>query len=371
MDFAAEKHASDGAGRNLRAQLRRDIRALGRKPTTAQQNTIGGRRRRLQSRIDKYHKDGANYLTIPEDEMMPDDDELEDLGHDANLASEEPAYDEEEVPQPALSRRWAESVLVLMPSTLRKQRCTDWNLRDLRKEEIQLREGQANEALHNLRTALGHKSLLFRSRIRNSHSQRTTTRAWAEVNKVEAKVRAHVASYRRARRALVVLGASAATLKKLRDIRPEELKMPGDLVEENRFNQRSDSMAWFWRLDANKDMTNNSWMEECEHANISEYLRLACSSQCASHTVYRVAWLRAKARRDRWQEELTLLPDEMLWTVLTFLHHSQQWTSREGQAQQQALRGHQAYAARQAAMWKKFAEDAGKRFRELRESIAM
>ena len=175
--------------------------------------------------------------------MLPEDDELEDLGDDMALENDGSAEDEQEVPPATPSRRWAESVLVMMPSTLGKQRCNNWNLRDLRREEIQLRVGHANEALHNLRTALGHKSLLFRSRVRNATSQRTTTRAWKEVNKVEAKVRTHVAAYRRARRALVVLQASGEILGKLREIRTDDLKMPGDLTEENRMNQRRDSLA--------------------------------------------------------------------------------------------------------------------------------
>ena len=53
-------------------------------------------------------------------------------------------------------------------------------------------------------------------------------------------------------------------MSKLREIKPEELNMPGDLTEESRMNQRSDSLAWFWRLDVNTDVRDNSWMEECE-----------------------------------------------------------------------------------------------------------
>ena len=66
-----------------------------------------------------------------------------------------------------------------------------------------------------------------------------------------------------------------------------------------------------------------------------------------------------------------MLPDEMLWTVLTFLHHAKQWKEREAQSAREGLRGHQAYAARQEAMWNKFAEDAGKKFKDLRSSIAL
>ena len=40
------------------------------------------------------------------------------------------------------------------------------------------------------------------------------------------------------------------------------------------------------------------------------------------HTVYRVNWLRAKARFDRWDEEDEIVRSEMRWTLLYFEHHT-------------------------------------------------
>jgi len=55
-----------------------------------------------------------------------------------------------------------------------------------------------------------------------------------------------VRDYNRARAALDRLDG---TDPKFKDITEDDLKMPGDVVEENRIGQRSDSLAWFWRLD--------------------------------------------------------------------------------------------------------------------------
>jgi hypothetical protein len=52
-----------------------------------------------------------------------------------------------------------------------------------------------NDCLEKLQVALGHKIILFRSRVRNSTSQRTRTRAWAEVECVDAKIRKMARSY--------------------------------------------------------------------------------------------------------------------------------------------------------------------------------
>lgn len=42
-------------------------------------------------------------------------------------------------------------------------------------------------------------------------------------------------------------------------------------------------------------------------------------------TVRRVHWLRARAQKMRWQEEVTLTGYEMQWTVRYFQHMSHKW----------------------------------------------
>lgn len=41
--------------------------------------------------------------------------------------------------------------------------------------------------------------------------------------------------------------------------------------------------------------------------------------------VYRVHWLKAKSRRDRWREEQVLLASEMEWTEIFFRHRASCW----------------------------------------------
>ena len=129
-------------------------------------------------------------------------------------------------------------------------------------QELELRIGQANDCLDKLQVALGHKTILFRTRVWNSTSQRTRTRAWAEVDRVDAKIRKCARSYRQARLAMIRLGASEETLGKYQVIKTEDLKMSGDVVEENRTGQRNDKIAWFWRLGGGQD--DDDWMQECE-----------------------------------------------------------------------------------------------------------
>lgn len=159
---------------------------------------------------------------------------------------------------------WPEQMRIYMPSALGKQQCVEHGCEVMVEQEIELRIGQADDGLEKLRLALGHKSLLLRTEVRNSQSQRTSTRAWAQVHHLDAKVRKHVRCYHRARHALQSLDANATILERLRPIESDDLKMSGDVVEENRVGQRSDTLAWFWRLEGTGDNQDDSWMNECE-----------------------------------------------------------------------------------------------------------
>jgi hypothetical protein len=75
--------------------------------------------------------------------------------------------------------------------------------------------------------------------------------------------------------------------------------------------------------------------------------------------VYRVNFLRAKARYDRWDEELKIVQHEMQWCVLYFEHQMQVWGER---AQVATREGPRAYAYKQVAMWHNFAIDGQNRF---------
>ena len=73
--------------------------------------------------------------------------------------------------------------------------------------------------------------------------------------------------------------------------------------------------------------------------------------------VYRVNWLRARAQKNRWEEEILLTQYEMKWVVNYFNHMALKWRSRCNVwtgvplADGRVARGHQAYAEKQIAMW--------------------
>jgi hypothetical protein len=83
--------------------------------------------------------------------------------------------------------------------------------------------------------------------------------------------------------------------------------------------------------------------------------------------VYRVHWLRAKAKFDRAQEQYVLLPYEMDWTLAYFRNRADVWSCRQEVAAGTSG-GHESYAARQVAMWRAFERQAVDHFSKVRHS---
>ncbi|THU99487.1 hypothetical protein K435DRAFT_572450, partial [Dendrothele bispora CBS 962.96] len=93
-------------------------------------------------------------------------------------------------------------------------------------------------------------------------------------------------------------------------------------------------LAWFWRD------TNVPIEEELEQSPQME-------------NSYKVNYLRAGARWDRWKEELILVKKEMEWRVSWFEHASEVWTNR-GELTG-ISEGARVYARIQANKWSMFA----------------
>ena len=80
-------------------------------------------------------------------------------------------------------------------------------------------------------------------------------------------------------------------------------------------------------------------------------------------TVQRVHYLRARANKDRWDEEFLLLGYEMEWTVRSYKRESNSWRARTAMAQENGEHGHAAYGLRMSAMWEELIALAEERFK--------
>jgi hypothetical protein len=80
--------------------------------------------------------------------------------------------------------------------------------------------------------------------------------------------------------------------------------------------------------------------------------------------VYRVNWLRASARFQRWSEEVILLQREMLWTVAFFKYKKEEWKKMAIESEN-PRNGLACYAEKQASTWANFEQHAETLFRGL------
>ncbi|KAG1725096.1 hypothetical protein EDB19DRAFT_1833904 [Suillus lakei] len=377
-----ERHAQASRVRDLSAldiydvQLQKDIVAMALINTPGSMNPEGGRgraaagvfpshggktptRSRCLDRIWDHHRGNADSFGYgdledgktphqgqdPRDRPSPDQAAAlhrrdgpdsggsgnEDSGNDQVQAGDRPR---------ALFR--PEIVVIPLPSNLGMERCEQLGAVDLVRQEITLREGQANDMLHAIRVHLADKAILFRTTVRPAKSQARSTRAWAQVHSVERVINLNSMIYRKCRAQLHNLRADQL-LEKCRVLEKSDLKATSVVADLNTRGQRNSTLPWFWSLDVQGDSVSNNWMNK----------------------FYRVHWLWTKALWDRWEEEFLLVEHEMHWTINFLVHRSRTWLKRTHQNGDPPRVGHTCYAIRQAQMYRQLAEDAHARFVEV------
>lgn len=240
----------------FRLALLAHVRAMGSHATNAALLDVQKRRERLQKRMDSWMTQAAAFLPDPDDDAeAPDsldlDDDLEDPDEDVNpfmTAAEDTPPEAQRLP---------------LPSSLAHPDSADASTADLREKEMLLRQGQANDALHNIRLALSHKAVLFRTSVRSARSQKGKTRAWAGIMSKQTALMQHARVYSSARSAMVRLGADEKLLERYRVLKSHHLKASTSIMDPAIDRHRNESLAWFWRMDAGERSMDDDWLEEC------------------------------------------------------------------------------------------------------------
>ncbi|PCH41849.1 hypothetical protein WOLCODRAFT_151882 [Wolfiporia cocos MD-104 SS10] len=239
-------------------------------------------------------EDGGHDMYRGNDWMDEEDnDEL-----DAELVDDEKGEDGDE----EVEAKPEESCLSL-PSQLGASAIERRGWGHITEVELQLWQGQANNALHEIRVAIRHKSFLFQNRVRPFNSQQTKTRTWGEVQVVAKMVARHAWVYTQARRAMEWLGANGDILAKYKVLKPQDLKAITHIMDNTVQGMCDQPMSWIWTVDVAGDTSQSDWLAELQWVN----------------------WLRTKARNDRWKEEHAIVLAEMNWTVRYFEKRVRDW----------------------------------------------
>lgn len=208
--------------------------------------------------MKKRPKISAKQISVTKYANDLDDLDPEGIDDEDNwLAESEGVTDENE------AEEVAETTILYLPSNFTHQERQEYGLQAFGKIELELREGQANDALERLRECLAEKSLRFRTEVRLAKGQRKMTRAWGMVHRMDEQIKQAVVTYRIARHAIKELG-QAKGLERYKEISKSDLKMSGDVVEENRIGQKSSMLPWFWRLDRKPKENHGEYKKECK-----------------------------------------------------------------------------------------------------------
>lgn len=256
----------------IRYILRSQIRAMGKHPSPEEQMKIQDRREALQAKVEAFHQQGLRFIQT--DSSLPTnsfpggasevlDLDLEESDEEGFFLDGQSEWEEEDL------ETNIERALIRLPSSFTKTERAQMGLEQVAEVEAELREGQANDALEELRAGLAEKSLRFRTKVKPAKSQKTMTRAWDSINRADKQIRAAVQSYCLARTALEGLEVSSKLLDKYKVIQKRDLRMSGDIVEENRVGQRSSQLPWFWRLDNKWEEDRGEFLKECMWSSVN------------------------------------------------------------------------------------------------------
>ncbi|KAI6120115.1 hypothetical protein EDD16DRAFT_1519066 [Pisolithus croceorrhizus] len=305
-------------------QLRPELQQLPNPMSTSQEVKISVKRQKLSARIEKFHSNGQTYFKIngaftPQDDPEFCGKEEEEEEEDREFWGEDDGY--WEVPGEEVEELASELMSIWMPSSIGSAKLTELGLVDLLKEERELRIGQANDCLDQLRTDLGNKAMLYQQNFCTANSTREGTRTKKEIQKVVARINKHIRGPDRPFSGWTPMLTWQKSIKK---------SCPMIL----QFGQGTSKLAWFWMMEGEQSqlsLQGGGLMEE------------------------------SRARRDRWKEEVSLVRHEMLWTCLWFEYHKDMWEKR---ALQSTEPGKEAYAKKQMGLWNDFAKKARLMFQE-------
>ncbi|KAH6906278.1 hypothetical protein BKA70DRAFT_1497792 [Coprinopsis sp. MPI-PUGE-AT-0042] len=302
------------------------VRNLPKRPTASQELELSKRRELLQKDINSFYETAKTlFPEIDFDELKCDQEPLESIEIDGEDVDAVPIDDETENPF-SLSQNECEDVAIPLPSSFASP--LPMSMEPIVDKELKLRVAEANDALEGVREDIGHKSFLYRSNIRLAEGKQQKTRGYAAVRNVNASMRFHIKVYNHARWALSRLGADPALMSYFKPISKEDTKAITAIYKPNARGERNKKVSWIWS------------MAEQGHEVNSQYLA----------EVYRVNWVRAKCRMERWKEEHHLLRSEMEWILNFFAYKSDQ--CKAWGLMNRKKTGYIAYARRQEEMWR-------------------
>ena len=164
---------------------------------------------------------------------------------------------------PTLSTDQPERAPILLPLQFGKDTLNHPVIIPFTKQEIKLREGQANDALDGLRLALSRKSVLFHTDLQHKKTKQGKSWSCAEINEVSWTARHFAQLYRFTCQRLEQLSAPSSIMKRYQPLEKEHLNVMTMVIDLALRGTHNQSLAWFWTIDVQGDIGKVDGMVEC------------------------------------------------------------------------------------------------------------
>jgi hypothetical protein len=237
----------------------------------------------------------------------------------------------------------------------------------LKARELPLRRAKANDMLSHVRESLSGLSYQYINKVRQASTSKEHLRSFEGIKLLTKEVSFYQQVYNRSSQALASLDPEMKT--RYPTLRRKECTISAAIADVNARGQSQVRLPWFWAaIDgwdgenslADQNLLDNDRLLECMYLTHTCILR----NQLVS-TVYRVSWMRARAQRNRWEEELPRTQKEMVWTTLFFMNQSNTWSLRLKQVRQSLpyAFGRHAYCEQMICQWEELGRIADLQFR--------
>lgn len=252
---------------SIRFLLQRDVREVTRSPSQAKWNEISRRRLRLRGKIDRLTLKAEEYLgrdlvrqvlrvdkgvsqhlnsTAKKQKKKDDGSDCAGINTSADEDSDDESDNDFNVLDP-------ENELIVLPSSIPLALRTPDFLPSLLEKEYKLRIGQANDALDDVRQAIGRLSWQYKNDIRGAKkSGFLKTRAWGRVHTTTGSLTMARQIYNSARAAIIsVKGAEELIDPYYQPLTQDQCQTSTIITDVNARGTSGHQLSWFWRAHHN------------------------------------------------------------------------------------------------------------------------
>lgn len=250
-----------------RLSLRYQLRSGDSQLTPEESQIIENKRNRLQKLIDMFEHQANGFLL----HHQPTDDlplsllgDYEEYDHIDDMDDYGvPGFTAQITNTSGNEGSNVENIPLLLPSTVGWEWCVSHGVESLARNEAKLRYAQATDSIHRIRLALGFKSALFRTQVRDARTQQTKTRAWSAINTVDTSVHQHARHYSMARDAYLKIQDVSGDLPELPPLRLADLRVHTAILGAAQVGQRNKQLPWIWSFGTSVKQ-GGTWIDECE-----------------------------------------------------------------------------------------------------------